>query len=108
MAFNQNLTGGWSLGPIGGPSQSTMQISPQQAAQIQATTATMASPGMPQTATQNPVAQQQQMQMFNGLFSPNGLLGGKGPFSSGGLFGGKQYSPLTGDDLGAANPPSDI
>jgi hypothetical protein len=92
---------GWSMTPFGTPSQSTMQLSPQQAAQIQHITAAM--------QQQQPPASPQQQQMMSGLFGPQGSLGQNlgsmgGAFAGGPAYGGG--SILTGDAYGgsAANP----
>ena len=105
MAVNNPPGMGWALDPFGQPSQSTM--SPQQVAQIQATTAAMQQPGT------NPQQQQQQQQMMGGLFSPQNNLGqnlgsmgqslwgstpayGGGNILSGDAYGGSAANPLQG------------
>jgi hypothetical protein len=104
MAANQN-SGGWAITPIGTASPSTMApMTPQQVAQIQATTGVMAQPTNPQQST-----------MMSGLFKnpndPNGLganlgsmgmaLWGSSPAYGGGNiftdpYGGSAQNPLPG------------
>jgi hypothetical protein len=81
-------TGGWALGPIGTPSQSTMApMTPAQVAQIQQQTAAMAQPMSPASTTQ-------QNSMFNGLFG------------SGGFGGNPAYLPPGSSIPGAVGPTS--
>ena len=104
MAIDPN-TGGWSLGQLGAPSQSTMApMSPSQMQQIQATTAAMQQP----TA---PISPQQQT-MMSGLFGPQSGLGqnlggmgqaiaggpayGGGSMFAGNAYGGSAAAPLPG------------
>jgi hypothetical protein len=101
---NPAMGGGWALDPFGQPSQSTM--SPQQVAQIQATTAMM---GQPSTAPATP----QQNAMLGGLFGAQSNLGqnlgsmgnalwgntpayGGGNILSGDAYGGSAAAPLAG------------
>ena len=99
MAIDPN-SGGWALGPLGGPSQSTMpaQPTPQQVAQIQAMTGAMQQP-----AATSP----QQQNMMSGLFGQNmGSMGnslwgsspayGGGNILSGDAYGGSASAPLQG------------
>ena len=107
MAVNPAGTG-WAMDPFGQPSQSTMAppMSPQQIAQIQATTAAMQQPTNPQQQT-----------MMAGLLGPQGgqqgnfgqnlgsmgqsLWGatpafGSGNILSGDAYGGSAAAPLPG------------
>jgi hypothetical protein len=97
--------GGWALDPFGQPSQSTMApMTPQQVAQIQATTAAMQQ-GQPATPQQNA--------MLGGLFGPQSNFGpnlgsmgtalwgsspayGGGNILSGDAYGGSAAAPIPG------------
>src|SRR5271165_1706268 len=88
MANDPNM--GWAMTPIGTMSQSTMPaMTPQQVAQIQATTGAMQQPSPAIPPIQQPSAQQ--TAMMNGLFSQPGVMnpgspvpGAIGPTSIGG------------------------
>jgi hypothetical protein len=82
MALDPNA--GWALGQLGTPTQSTMPLSPQQAQQIQHTTAAMQQP-MPPPATQ------QQTAMMSGLFGPQGNMGQNLGSMTGAFVGGPAY-----------------
>ena len=103
MATNPNAGSGWGLTPFGTASPSTMPaMTPQQVAQIQATTSAMQQPAAPV----NP----QQQNMLGGLFAPQNNLGqnlgsmGTALWGSSPAYGGGNI--LSGDVYGgsAANP----
>lgn len=109
MATNPNVGGGWGLTPIGTASPSTTPaMTPQQIAQIQATTSAMQQPGAPV----NPQQQGMMSGLFNNPNGPNGLgtnlgsmgtaLWGSSPAYGGGnilngdAYGGSATNPLSG------------